>query len=160
MSRHGVTYKPGGSIAKTFDLDIKMQRVMPAAELCPTCEPKPTGLFWHNPETGKFDLTVTIGSVENVIGVTTPVPSFFYAAHIDGDLCGLDNEVVITAAWPYNSFHPNIWTFGNILIVSPSISNGVMGQCDPGILTVTATLDGVQIGDPITLVITLAGGYY
>lgn len=46
MSRHNVTYKPGGSIVKPLDIALKMQRVTPVAEVadipaCPACPETP-----------------------------------------------------------------------------------------------------------------------
>jgi len=90
-----------------------------------------------------------------------PVGPFFYAARVEGELCGRDNEVVISSVWVNastgdGSNGPHIWSSGNILIVSADNSNGALTQCDPGVLTATAVLDGVQIGQSITLTI-LAG---
>lgn len=45
MSRHNVTYKPGGSIAKPLDLALKLQRVLPVVKAqqppVPITEPPP-----------------------------------------------------------------------------------------------------------------------
>lgn len=68
MSRHNVTYKPGGSIAKPLDLTLKMQRVTQevVAPIAVACIPNPTGPFWFNPATNSFDLSSVIGFLELV----------------------------------------------------------------------------------------------
>lgn len=95
------------------------------------------------------------------------VKPFFYAARVEGELCGRDKDVVLTPVWLNSitgdsSNGPNVWTKGNMLVVSPGLSNDsrLLAPCDPGILTVTATLDGVAIGSPITLALSIYGSYY
>jgi len=62
MSRYGVTYKPGGAIAKPLEMTLKMQHVK-SEENCTPCAVKPTGLFWYNPVTANFDSTAETGYV-------------------------------------------------------------------------------------------------
>lgn len=99
--------------------------------------------------------------------ITVPVAPFFYAARLEGELCGRDNDVVLDAVWQSSvtgdsGNGPAIWTNGNILIVTPALIPGayleVLAECDPGILTVTATLDGEPIGSPITLELLVSSG--
>lgn len=180
MSRHNVAYKPGGAIGKTLDLTLKMQRVARTPEVvaqASSCTPSPTGLFWQNAAQTAFDQTVVIGSVEKVMWNSYPyddvrIPHhnddytpFIHAARVEGDLCGKEKDVILAYTWVSSltgdgAFPPLIWTFGNILTVtSPHSEYGNPITCDPGILTVTASLDGSVIGDPITLVLSIIGPY-
>lgn len=86
-----------------------------------------------------------------------PIPGSFAACRVEGDLCGRDKDVVLSYTWVDDSGNsdlpPHIWTSGNILIVTPETVSCGLASCNPGVLTVTASLDGVQIGTPVILTV-------
>lgn len=89
---------------------------------------------------------------------TKLIAPFFHAARVGGELCGRANDIQLRWSWiNSNGINdgngPNVWTKGNILIVGVGITTQI--SCSPGTLTVTASLDGVQVGDPVMLVLSL-----
>lgn len=164
MSRYNVSYKPGGAIAKPLSMAIKMQRITPVkAEQAPApsgpapeCVMDPV-LWWFD---GDSTESYVIGYVRMEPEGTVPVIPFFYAARLFGELCWRDNDVVLEPVWQssvtFDSGNgPAVWTYGNILIVTHALVPWpypyVMAPCDPGFLTVTASIDGEPVGSPITL---------
>lgn len=163
MSRYNVRYKPGGAIAKPLEMAIKMQRATPAettAAEMPACLMAPEGPFWVEEFYGGGGDYDPVNARVNLIWEVdrrVPAGEFFYAARLEGDLCGRDNDVVFDAVWgnldggPTDCPGPAVRTNGNMLIVTAAVDGGYVGECCSGILTVTATLDGEPVGSPITL---------
>lgn len=161
MSRYNVRYKPGGAIAKPLEMAIKMQRATPAetpAAEMPACLMAPEGPFWvDQPLNGDYDPVNAIAYLIWTDDRAVPAGELFYAARLEGDLCGRDNDVVFDSVWlnleggPTDCPGPAVRTNGNMLIVTAAVDGGYVGECCTGILTVTATLDGELVGSPITL---------
>lgn len=161
MSRYNVRYKPGGAIAKPLEMAIKMQRATPSettAAETPCCIMAPEGPFWVNQSSGgDYDPVNAIAYLMWNGDLAFPAGELFYVARLDGDLCGRDNDVVFDSVWsnleggPTDCPGPAVRTNGNMLIVTAAVDGVYVGECCPGILTVTATLDGELVGSPITL---------
>lgn len=168
MSRHNVAYKPGGSIAKPLEMSLKMQRVIPVAEVaeCPACqacpETPPLVGVWRDPITawGGTPMDLLPDTHLDVSSITDQVFRFITAAEIvneDWVLTGVAASpllIDVSALWwdvtvdtfPFiDEFGNTIWcefsyrTSGTSLLV---FANGYAiggAHCNEISATITAT---------------------
>lgn len=140
MKRERAVAVPGRDIALTVSL----------GGAAPGCVPEITGLYWFSDATGAFD---TVAEAAYLLPEGGAGPTMA-TAKLVGETCG--GEVTWATSWTPlagSGGAPGIWSDGPDLIVYP------LEDTTPGILSVSAELDGVIYG-PIVLVITRYECYY
>lgn len=163
MSRHNVTYKPGGAIAKPLDLTLKMQRVTPETE-CQACSVNAVAEWFiedgFDPkQLADYNLSIPVGhwdSADRTQYYTAGefdliFDSFIYHARVSGETCGLDITWAVTWQWsggsPLDTVPPYVFHAGNHAVVK----NCDMGMYVPGasgdtlLLTMTPSVAGVAL---------------
>lgn len=129
---------------KTSGPDVGLTlRLTPLVPDAPPCESSIEGLYWFSDASGAFDATAEAAYLlpEGGAGPTLAV------AKLLGETC--DGEVTWTTSWMPQAIDggaPGIWSDGPDMIVYP------LETMTPGILSVSAELDGVTYG-PIVLVV-------
>ncbi|MDP2786247.1 MAG: hypothetical protein Q8O38_16890 [Sulfurimicrobium sp.] len=161
-----MTYKPGGAIAKGLDIALKMQRVMPVAEVHECRESPPLVGAWRNPgfnnylvsdihldiscgEPGYFmyfKFVTTADIVAADFGTAVGAPLFIDISLIEWD--------VVAESYPYmDEFNNSIWhafswlfTGSSLLVFAEGYSIGGSG-CNEIAATISATpiYNGVRL---------------